>query len=242
MGKKLHNIPVSMDDDFLTEIDRLAEAKNQTRSAIMRDAIRSGLEIVKSGGSADVLTVDSELSREVDALAAGHNRKRNSILLDAMRQGLRAVDVALMVKKARSEGIEEGAVKSTEIAHELDLFPEKAEAKKAMLERYVYQKQVDDLVRHVPAARERKEAIEKLIKLRTEAGQWRTVWGCGLSTEEIKWQIAMHENYGHDSTKWPKSEIDRHKTELEELQAERTAAKPPKKAKSSAQSKRKGNA
>jgi hypothetical protein len=99
--------------------------------------------------------------------------------------------------------------------HDLTIHPEKRAAKVAMLERAMYWEQVWDLVSHVPEAQERKEVIEKLIALRIAAKQWPRVWGCGLRTSEIKWQVAMHEKYGHDSNQWPKAEIAKRERERE---------------------------
>jgi len=55
-----------------------------------------------------------------------------------------------------------------------------------------------DLLRHIPEAWRRHELIEKLSKIRASpgGGGGGTVWGKGLSTEEIEWQIKMAEKYG----------------------------------------------
>lgn len=224
MGQKQNNIPVSMDDDFLADIDSVAEARKTSRSAVMREALRSGLEIVKSGGAADVLTLDSELSKEVDAELKRANetrdflkephRTRNSILLEAIRHGIAAVGTYEMIKEAKAkEGLDDAMAHAILAFSDFDAHPEKRAVKQAMAERAVYGKQLWDLVMHVPEARERKEAIEKLIAIRLAAKQWPKVWGCGLSTTEIQWQGDMHEKYGHDSSKWPKEEIEKRERE-----------------------------
>jgi metal-responsive CopG/Arc/MetJ family transcriptional regulator len=214
MGQKQNNIPVSMDDAFLAEIDSVAETRKTSRSAVMRDALRAGLEIVKAGGAADVLTLDSELSQDIEAEAKRGNRTRNSVLLEAIRHGIKAVDTYQMIKEAKEKEGMDDAMAQAILAHwAFDLYPEKRAVRVAMAERAVYWQQVWDLVTHVPEARERKEAIEKLIKMRLTTKQWPKVWGCGLSTTEIKWQAAMLEKYGPDSSQWPKEEIEKRERE-----------------------------
>ncbi|MCU0783212.1 MAG: hypothetical protein MUF81_04020 [Verrucomicrobia bacterium] len=224
MSQKQNNIPVSMDDAFLAELDAVAADVKDSRSSVMRRAIRAGLPLVKSGGAADVLTLDSESSKEADALASGHKRTRHSVLLEAIRHGIRAVDLYAMLEQARREGTPEGVLQAMEASHDLDAHPEKRAVKKAIAERAAFWIQVEDLVNHVPQARERKEAIERLIELRRSAKDWPSVWGRGLSTEEVKWQVAMHEKFGPDAAKWPKAEIDKRETERQQEQQGRAVS------------------
>jgi hypothetical protein len=54
-------VPVALDEVLIAEIDSVAAEKKESRSAVMRMALRAGLPIVKSGGSGgDSLTLDSE--------------------------------------------------------------------------------------------------------------------------------------------------------------------------------------
>lgn len=45
------NIPLSIDGELLSEIDHVAAATKESRSVVMRRAIRLGLRIIKAGGS-----------------------------------------------------------------------------------------------------------------------------------------------------------------------------------------------
>lgn len=90
------NIPLSIDNESLAAVDRVAGDRNETRSLVMRKAIEEGLPLVKAGGNADVLTLDSDLSDFVNELAKNYKRKRNSILLEALRRGVRAVEAHLL--------------------------------------------------------------------------------------------------------------------------------------------------
>jgi hypothetical protein len=90
MGQKLNNIPVTMDDEFVSEIDRTAAEMKESRSFVMRSAIRYGLPLVRSKGGADVVQLDGELSLEVGRVAAQHDLPRQKVLIEAVRAGLRA--------------------------------------------------------------------------------------------------------------------------------------------------------
>ena len=209
-------VAVALEDEFLSEIDGVAKDVNDSRSNVMRRAIRAGLPLVKSGGVGDTLTLDSELSKEVDDQAKRGNRTRNSILLEAIKHGMRAVDLYGMIAEARKAGIDEADLKAVFESHDLDAYPEKRAVKVAMHERFYFWEQVFDLVNQVEAARVRKEAIERLVQLRTEAKSWKKVWNCGLSTAEIQWQIMMHEQYGHKVELWPPEEIEKRKRDRAE--------------------------
>jgi hypothetical protein len=41
---------------------------------------------------------------------------------------------------------------------------------------------------------------------------WRASWDCGLSNEEVDWQVKMSEKYGPASSKWPKEETEARET------------------------------
>lgn len=86
--RKTTPTPVSLDDQLLAEIDSVAVSVKETRSAVMRAAIRKGLPLVKAGRAADVITLDSEISKEIDHFAAETKASRPKVLIEAIRQGL----------------------------------------------------------------------------------------------------------------------------------------------------------
>jgi DNA-binding transcriptional regulator YbjK len=54
-------------------------------------------------------------------------------------------------------------------------------------------------------SRRRKLAVKRLaafLKIPKDVG--------AITTEEIEWQVAMHEKHGADAAKWPKVEVERH--------------------------------
>ncbi len=210
--------------DLAALVEEVQQATGEETSPLLRKALRVGLPLVKSGGAADVLTLDSELSKEVDAELKRANetrdflkephRTRASMLIEAIRHGIKAVGIYEMIKEAKAkEGLEDAMAQAILAHSDLTVYPEKRAAKVAMIERALYWEQVWDLVIHVPEARERKEAIEKLITMRIAANEWAKVWGCGLSTTEIQWQAAMHEKYGAGPV--PKEEIEKRERERE---------------------------
>lgn len=218
-SEKAVPLAVSLPESLIAEIDRVAADVKDSRSGAMRRAIRAGLPLVKSGG--EVVRLSGELADFVGELATHHRRSREAVLASAVKHGLEAVNVELMVEEARAKGTDEASLAIILAHHENDLRPEKRAAHTAIRERAALQIQMSDLLQHCPEAMRRKESIEKLIEIRRTGGQWLKVWGCGLSNEEIRWQIEMAEKYGHDSANWPKEE-----TTMRDLarEAERKAA------------------
>ena len=186
------NIPLSIDNESLAAVDRVAGDRNETRSLVMRKAIEEGLPLVKAGGNADVLTLDSDLSDFVNELAKNYKRKRNSILLEALRRGVRAVEAHLLYTSNDEIPPE---VSKAMLNTNPDAEPLLREVRNARIERGALKIQLDDLLRHVPEAKRRADAIEKLTAIRRQpgGGGGGSPWGCGLSTEEIEWQISMSE-------------------------------------------------
>src|SRR5262245_35024736 len=90
------NIPLSIDDELLAEIDRVAEETKESRSAVMRRAIREGLPVVRAGGGADVICLDGELSKDVDVVSKEGKLSRAKTILDAIRTGLQPLYNRLM--------------------------------------------------------------------------------------------------------------------------------------------------
>ena len=76
-----------------------------------------------------------------------------------------------------------------------------------------------DILLNVPEAFERVELVERLIKYRKETGDWPTVWGCGLSNTEIRWQIEWREKYGKGTP--PAEEMAAHDANKESEQPAR---------------------
>ncbi len=201
------NVPVSIDKELLATVDGVAGDRNETRSLVMRKAMLAGLPIVKAGGNADVLTLDSEISDFVDGLAKIYKRKRNSILLEALRRGVRAVEAHLLYNSNDEIPPE---VSQAMLNSNPDAEPLLREVRNARIERGALKIQLDDLLRHVPEAKRRADTIEKLTALRRQpgGGGGGSPWGCGLSNEELEWQVSMSEKYGVSSASWPKEEIE----------------------------------
>ena len=171
----------------------------------MRKAIQEGLPIVKAGGNADVLVLDSELSDFLNELAKNYKRKRNSILLEAIRRGVRSVEAHLLYTSNDEIPPE---VSKMMLNSNPDAEPLLREVRSAKIDRGALKIQLNDLMFHVPEAKRRADAIEKLAELRRQpgGGGGGSPWGHGLSTAEIEWQISMKEKYG--AQPYPKEEVD----------------------------------
>jgi predicted transcriptional regulator len=91
MSQKQKNIPVTMDDDLLLQIDALASEIKETRSAVMRSALRYGLPLVKSGSASDTVQLDGQLSSDVAQVAEWQSWPRQKVIIEAIRAGLEAV-------------------------------------------------------------------------------------------------------------------------------------------------------
>ena len=207
------NIPLSIDDELLAEIDGIAETTKESRSAIMRRAIREGLPLLKSGGGADVVTLDGETSRDIDAASKETNVSRSKFLIEAIRTGLQATYSSLMRDKLVRVQEKNPNDKETETlihAWEHSIImdnPMGREVRAALRQRGAIMIRLWDILSHVPEAWRRHQLVEQLTKLRrSPGGAGVGVWGCGLSTREIEWQIQMAEKYGNGA-KLPDEEI-----------------------------------
>lgn len=199
---------VVLTEDLAALVEDVKRATGEETAPLLRKAIRAGLPLVKSGGAADVLTLDSELSRDVDAMAKAYKRTRNAILIEAIQKGARAVNVRGMYENAEHLSPEQAEMM---IKTHPEVEPYLREVRAAKIAKGVLEIKLMDLLDKVPEAKRRADACEKLTAIRREPGGMGggPPWGCGLSTEEIEWQIAMREKHGIDSSKWPKAEIER---------------------------------
>src|SRR6185436_15278463 len=119
MGNMNRNIPLSIDDELLAEIDRVAEGTKESRSAVMRRAIREGLPVLKAGGGADVVCLDGELSKDVDMVSKEAKTSRTKVILESIRTGLQAYY---------------NRVQREQVIHSQDRSPEEAEKLLAVME------------------------------------------------------------------------------------------------------------
>ena len=215
------NIPLSIDDELLAEIDAVAESTKESRSAVMRRAIREGIGVVKSGGSADVIVLDSETSRDVNTASQETKVSRAKFIIESIRTGLQATYCRLMRdhwlrEQDKNPGNKEAGSWVRTFEHSMLLEnPMGQEVRAAMRQRGAALTRFHDLLEHVPEAFERSKLVEQLIQIRRRRGGITAVWGMGLSTEEIAWQIEMEKKYGDDKP-LPKKE-----TEAREIARER---------------------
>jgi predicted transcriptional regulator len=223
-------VPVALDAELLAEIDAVAADVKDSRSGVMRRAIRAGLPLVKSGG--EVVRLSGELADSVGELVArfaeipGQKRTRDGVLAEAIQRGFRAVELQAMIEDGRARGMDEASLHGVLASHGLDTYPEKRTVREALLAKGALEIQLADLLANFPGAAARQQAIQQLIELRRAAGFWPKVWGCGLSTAEIQWEISMRERHGPDSAQWPKEEVERREREREAEAAARQAATP----------------
>lgn len=197
------NIPLSIDDELLAEIDRVAEATKESRSAVMRRAIREGLRAVESGGSGDVISLDGETSKEVDGACKDLKVSRTKFLIEAIRTGAQATYSKLMREswvRIQEQNPDDEEAKSMVRAYEHSTVmddPMTREVRAAIRQRGVLMIRLWDILEHVPEAWRRHELVEKLTRIRrSPGGGGGYVWGAGLSTDEVEWQINMFEKYG----------------------------------------------
>jgi hypothetical protein len=207
------NIPLSIDDELLAEIDAVAESTKESRSAVMRRAIREGIGIVKSGGSADVIVLDSETSRDVNTASQEAKVSRAKFIIESIRTGLQATYCRLMRdhwirEQDKNPNNKEAASWVHAFEHStLIENPMGQEVRAAMRQRGAALSRFHDLLDHVPEAFHRSQLVERLTEIRrSPGGGGGRVWGMGLSTEEVAWQVAMADKYGVGA-KLPEKEI-----------------------------------
>ena len=76
--------------------------------------------------------------------------------------------------------------------------PMARELRTALRQRGAVLTRLNDIYTHVPEAWRRRQLIGRLTDIRRSpgGGGGGSVWGSGLSTEEIEWQVKMAEKYG----------------------------------------------
>lgn len=187
-------VPLAMDAALKREVEAVAKALDQKQASVMRDAIRKGLPLVKSGGK--VVNLSAELAHFVASNAERFNRTEDSILAEAVERGVRAVELHALIEQLKAEGgMTDSAAEAMLKRSSLTVYPEQRAVREAMLERGELAIQLDDLLRHCPEARERKELIEKHGELiRKRYGTGPSMWGSGVSTEHLKQNIATFES------------------------------------------------
>jgi hypothetical protein len=179
-----------------------------------------------------MVKLDSELSATVDNACKETELSRNKILLEAIRAGLHAFVSRVMSEKLSLAELQDPKQKEQllwmlEESYKRQDDPTVREHRKLIWERGNATTRLHDILQHVPEAKRREELVNRLIEIRKKPGGlgYATVWGCGLSNEEIKWQVNMADKYGVDSSKWPKAEIDARDAAREIESAARDAAR-----------------
>ncbi len=186
MGTKLHNIPVTMDDAFLAEIDAIAGARGESRSQVMRRAVRAGLPVVQSGENSELVPLDSELRADVGKLAEIHGISRGKALYESVRAGIHAVHARLSTRTAADTA--EAALFEALLAHDPEASALGRDYLKARRTIESLRDLVSDLRRMVPGAAVRLAAMERLTELRATRGRGGGT-PLGLTQEEIEAQI-----------------------------------------------------
>jgi len=85
-GRKAVPLAISLDEESLAKIDRIAKGKGDSRSSVMRLAINYGLPAVEAGGG-EFIVMDGEMSADVGKVAETFNLTRQRVILDAIRIG-----------------------------------------------------------------------------------------------------------------------------------------------------------
>src|SRR6185436_12857143 len=154
------NVPLSIDDELLAEIDAVAESTKESRSAVMRQAIRQGLGVLKSGGNADVLVLDTATSRDVDTACKETKVDRAKMILESIRRGLQATYCSLMRDYWLREQDQNPTNKKAQMwvqCFEHSVLTENPmgyEIRSAMRQRGAALRRFHDLLQHVPEALE----------------------------------------------------------------------------------------
>lgn len=91
-----------MDDGLVAEIDRVATQKNQSRSAVMREAIRRGLPAVEAGFGDDTV---AELLQRAAKVAEATGLPAVQVQRAALRAGLIRIEDALVVGADKAKAL-----------------------------------------------------------------------------------------------------------------------------------------
>jgi metal-responsive CopG/Arc/MetJ family transcriptional regulator len=202
-------LAISLPETLIAQIDRLAADLKESRSSLMRRAIREGLALAKAGGNADVITLDSEFSTEVDQLSRELELRRNKILLEAIRTGLQAFASRKLSEKMSLADVQDPKKKALllqaiEESYKNYNDPMAIEHRRLIVERGKATTRLMDILQHVPEARRRDDLVNRLSEFRhSPGGGGGPAWGSGLSTDEIEYQVRMAEKYGAHPAQWP---------------------------------------
>ncbi|MGA2685651.1 MAG: ribbon-helix-helix domain-containing protein [Verrucomicrobiota bacterium] len=202
-------LAISLPEALIAELDRLAADLKESRSSLMRRAIREGLKAVKMGGNADTIVLDSAFSAEVDQLSGEIEMRRDKILLEAIRTGLQAFGSRKLSEKLSLAEVQDPKKKALLLQAIEDSYkrhddPMVVEHRRLIAERGNATTRLMDILAHVPEAKRRHDLLDRLAQLRDIPGSGcGPTWGSGLSTEAIEYQVTMSEKYGAHPAQWP---------------------------------------
>lgn len=197
-------IPVALDEDLERQVERIATARGEKKSAVMRAAIRAGLPLVESGSRGESLPLDDETSRDTDKVASEFRLNRERVLLDAIKIGLPALYARLHRKSAmaaeKSDPEKIANFWEHVLAHDLDANPSRREFAEVMRTLKRNTNILSDLLEHTPGPAVRWNNMVYLAALRARPSNVAKTGlfnggglPLGLTNEEIRQQIEEHE-------------------------------------------------
>lgn len=203
-GRKAVPLAISLDEATIQHLDQVASERGDSRSSVMRSAIRRGIECLKAGESAEPIALDGVLSKEVNDAATKIGWSREKTLIECVKVGLEPV-VQANAPLRDSSGAELSpdqaeAVRFANRNYDPDSVPYGREIIKMRSRIRFLEQVVASLKQHFPESDEWIEKASKLSKMRTSGG-----FPFGLSIAEIDHEIAMREAHGPDPSMWPKS-------------------------------------
>ena len=207
-GRKTTPLAISLDEASIAEIDRIAKLRRDSRSSVMRAAIQAGLPMIETG-SGEMVLMDGPLSEDVKKVGEWQKWSRQKVIIESIRLGLPSV----AARFASHDGLErsgitgEDAKKWEEImlAHDPESLPLARDYQKLRQEAGRLRRLLRDAETMVPAVEERMALLKRHVELQVQSGTFFTGFAYGVSTEEIKRQIAEFESQiaakmGADST------------------------------------------
>lgn len=192
-------IPVALDEELLAAIDRAVALKGETRSAVMRAALRLGLPLVESGAAGLFIQLDGALRMNIREAAQKLGVSEERVMVEAIRIGVGPY-YARQTERFIVEGRETNREQFERLYPELAGYSPLANPDVQDRIRLVRQlrelaAQTQDLESQVPAARARLEKLRHLAALRP-AGRGHGHMSYGVPNEELDRQIAELEGGG----------------------------------------------
>lgn len=171
IGKQLSLV---LDDETRNAVEAAVRESGEPTAALLRKAIKSGLQSGAKADGGETVRLDGELSADVGQLAEHQKWSRQRVLIESIRRGISAVATVYATQNPTVHG-EISAddlerAKQISLSHCPEYWPLNQDFIRARQEVHRLRSMLNGLAMTIPEAAERQELLEKLAALKYRHG------------------------------------------------------------------------